>query len=622
MDGLVQVAKWGAAVALVAVLVLTASAQENGGILRDVHAHGSAGFTYDREWTQYTTGSSPGQEFSLDVNGALFNPNFLSFGTDLSFGHFSDNLNSDSLGSGTTIAGSATLLLLPSSSYPLTVTWQRVRVGLGFTGTTTTTNQDRLGFDWRVQRAKLPKMAFHYETDSTSSDIPVGTFSLAESKGTGFSFTAMDNYKGFDWSAGWQLSNSSSQEMLLEQVLPLDQNYSILWGNVTKHYWGNKGTFNYNFSRDVTSSDLGTVSTIDGVLTTHNASTTINWTSKLTTAAYFQYYGFDNHGQTMDLTSPDQLISIVDYPSSGYSANGMVLYQLTKHLSLSDTTGYSTANNDYTTTNPNGTPVAEQAQSFFTSYPAVNANFIFKRIRFNASYGLGYMRTITTLGRSFGSLNNVGSISGSWSRPWLTLSGNFSTGTYGIGVMPGAYTNNTNYGLTADTTKFQRIGKLRFRYLVFNQEMLGGPGWVQSHTNQWGVTLTRRRWQVDMGHNNASGAHQAYDLPVVPFEPLPPLVGVPLLNDTYHSWFMTVSGQPRRNLNISGTYRKTTNDIVLTGGSADYSLYEINAEYRIGKVMMQAMYGHYLNVSNALTGSWGAGANIMRFRIVRTFNLF
>ncbi|HVP41879.1 MAG TPA: hypothetical protein VMS96_00515 [Terriglobales bacterium] len=621
MDGFLQSGKWAGLGALILVLGVTAMAQENRPILEDVHVRGSAGMTYDRNSTDFMSSSSFGQEFSLDATGALINPNFISFGTNFTYGHFSDSLNSDSLGGGTTIAGSATMLVLPASSYPLTITWQRVRVGLGYIGANTTTNQDRLGFDWRLQLSHLPKFAVRYETDSTSSDVPVGTFSQAESKGSGFSISATDSYKGFDWSAGWQHSHTSSEEVLLQDVLPLDQNYSLLWGNVRKSYLGNRGTFNYNFSRNVTSSDLGTISSIDGVLSVHNASTTIRWTPKLVTSGFFSYYSFDNYGRSVDTSSPNQTVTIVDFPSSGYSASGLAIYQLTKHIAVSDTTGYSTATNEHTVTN-NGAPATEQAQTFFTTYPSVSANFVVKRIRVNTSYGVGYMQTITTLGRSFSSLSQNASVTGSWSRPWLTLTGNFGMGNNGIAVMPGAYTNNRNYGITADTNKFRRIGQLRFRWLVNDQEILGGPGWVQSHTNQWAITLMRRRWQVDFGQTGSSGAHQAYQLPTLPFEPVPPLVGVPLLNDTFSNWFLTVSGQVRRNLHLSGTYRKTTNDILLSNGTTHYSLYEITADYRIGKIVMQASYGHYLSLSESPSSFNSSGTNRFRVRIVRTFNLF
>ena len=81
----------------------------------------------------------------------------------------------------------------------------------------------------------------------------------------------------------------------------------------------------------------------------------------------------------------------------------------------------------------------------------------------------------------------------------------------------------------------------------------------------------------------------------------------------------------RENLRLTGTYRRDRNELPNNRATTTYSVYEIRLDYRIGKIIVNASYGHYSNLSAfGLMHSAGNGstADRLRFRIVRTFTLF
>jgi len=129
--------------------------------------------------------------------------------------------------------------------------------------------------------------------------------------------------------------------------------------------------------------------------------------------------------------------------------------------------------------------------------------------------------------------------------------------------------------------------------------------------------------KANLGISSGSGLHQAFSTPAVSFQPLPipSLIGVPLVDAATHSKFASVSGRLRHNLLVGAYYRN--HHIDLLSGKASYSLTELYANYRIGKVAIDVAYGRYFDVSRQLTGPESSSSlNRFRFRIVRTFDLF
>ncbi len=603
---------WLLVLGVAAFLVGTAWAQE--AVLQDLHARGYVGLNYDRDSSENSSGQGIGEEISTDWQGAILNPQFLSFGSSFSFSHSTASVNSGLAAADNTFAGSANVMFLPGSAYPLSITYQRTRVGIGQSGFSSATDTDRLGFDWRLNLSRLPKFAVRYERDSSSSDVPVGSFVPLDSRSNGFSVSANDTFKGWEWDAGWMHSSSSMSEFLVDQPATLEQTYSIGSANVFKRYFENKGTFNYNFSRSEIDTAESVLSALNGVQTSQSASTGIRFTPKLTASGSFQYYTYSNEGRMAKAPGATDYTYIVSYPAHGYTLGGGVNYQIHPRISISDSASYADAS---------APPTAqEQATTFVTNTPAVNANYTWRRIRLSGSYGLQYTGPSTNFGRTFAGFNNTGSVSAAWTHPWISLSGGFGIGHGTSGVLPGAYADTTNYTFTAESSKLHRIGNLRFRWEILNRTLLGSTGFIETRRTNWSVALTRKFFQVEGGANSGSGARQAFGQAVGPFQPVPALIGTLLLDDDVQNYYVTASGMLRRNLRVNGTYRRDINQIRAAGGAANYSLYEIYVDYRVGKIVIDASYGHYMNFSDTLASRWGSSADRFRFRIVRTFDLF
>ncbi len=607
-------------VLLASVLLLAvgsgARAQES--VVPGLHAKGYVGLTYSRDASSNIVGQGVGEEISTDVTGALFRPEFISWSSSFAYGHSAASVLGTSTGT-SAMAGSFNLLVLPAGSFPLTITYQRTRVGLGQSGLDTITNTDRFSLDWRINRERLPKMAFRYGNDSASSDVPVGTFTASDSHGSEIAVSATDTWKGWNWDAGWSKNTSSLGAFVFDRPATIDQNYWIFAGDVSRKYLADKGLFNYSISRTSSEATSGLLSELSGTQLIQNASTSLRMTDKLTSFGSFQYYRFASEGRIAQSQDPAQVTYVINYPAQGYAGSGGFNYRVHPHISVGDTASYSGADISASTT--------EQTANYFMNSATINGNYSWRRIIFNGSYALGYSRLTTTRDRDFTSLNNNFSASASWARPWLTLAGGFGISHGADGPLPGSYEDTKDYNFTAESTRL-RVGKLRFRWMLQDRDLLGFTGYLNSHRAVWSLALMRRRWEVETGLSRGSGAHQVFAEPATVYQPVPALFGLVLADGDLNSWYISGSGTFRRSLRITGTYRRDSNDFPTNNLATTYSIYEVRMDYRIGKIVINASYGHYLN-ANAF-GSAGnlhgsesrSSADRFRFRIVRTFDLF
>jgi hypothetical protein len=604
--------------ALLAVVALVSGASAQESILTGVHASGTVGATYNRDSSERIVGQGIGQEVSTDVVGAIFNPNFISWSSSFSYGHNSASVagaNADT----SALAGTFNSMILPASSFPLTITYQRTRVGLGAAGMDTTTNSDHFSLDWRLQFTHLPKIEFRYGNDSTSSDVPVGAFVASDSHGSGMNITATDTWKGWNWTGGWSRNDSTSGAFLIDQPATIEQDYSTLGGEVTRRYLGGRGFFDYNVRRTTNDVTQGPLSDLSGTQFSQSASTSIRPTDKLTTFAAVQFYRFSSQGRIATPEDPSVYTYVLEYPISGYSTTGGVLYRVHRHISVGDTVSYSTAD-----VQPSA---SEQATAYFNNVATVNGNYTWRQILFSGSYGLGYLQSMTNRDRSLGGMSQNVNAAASWTRPWVTLTGAIGVGRSADGPLPGSFQNGNSYSVTAESSRLP-VGRLRLRWLLQNRDLLGFTGYVNSSRNFWSATLIRRHWQVETGMSSGSGAHQVFVTRPVVYDPLPDLFGSLLADQNLDNWYVSGSGELRRNLRINGTYRRESSQIPTTGVTSIYSLYEIHLNYRIGKIVVEASYGRYANMSafgnvGALHGQEsGSATDRFRFRIVRSFNLF
>src|ERR1041385_2293032 len=433
------------------------------GVLQGIHARGNAGFNYNRDDSSNIVGQGIGEEVNTDVVGALFRPEFISWSSSFSYAHSSAavvGLNT----SNPAMAGSFNAMFLPAGRTPLTITYQRTRVGLGQQGFDSTSNTDRFSIDWRLNLNRLPKIAVRYGKDSNSSGVPVAAFTPTESHATGLGISATDTWRGWDWGAGWTRSRSTTGAYLFDTPASIEQNYSLLGGNVSRKYLGGRGFLTYNVSRNTNESLEGVFSALNGTQFSQSASTSLRVTDKLTSFGSFQTYRFSTKGRVAQAQDPSQVVNVIDYPASGYAGNGGVIYQLHRHLSIGDTVSYSAADVSRVTT--------EQAADFFTNTLTANANYNWHRIILNGSYGLGYTQMVTTMDRTLPGRTNSWSASASWARPWLSLSGGFGVGQGHNGPLPGSYENGKNFNFHAESNRLW-IGKIRFRWALQDRDLLG-----------------------------------------------------------------------------------------------------------------------------------------------------
>ena len=131
---------------------------------------------------------------------------------------------------------------------------------------------------------------------------------------------------------------------------------------------------------------------------------------------------------------------------------------------------------------------------------------------------------------------------------------------------------------------------------------------------------------MEGGKSNGSGAHQVLARPATAYEPLPELFGAVIANDTTENWYVSGSGILGRNLRLSGVYRKESHFVPTSNVEADFNVYEAHLDYRIGKIQINASYGHYANIAQIMTLLHQPGsttsADRFRFRIMRSFTLF
>lgn len=600
-------------VAIILSFLWPVAVQAQQAVLQNLHAKGYLGLGYSRNASGNAVGTGWEKEFSTELRGAVFHPDFISFGSSFSLGHSTSSISTASF-QNTAWAASNTLMVLPATLYPLLVTYQRTRVGLGNTRESNATNSDRLKFDWHLKLNSIPRINVGYEKSSSWSEVPLQAFVAAGSHNSGFNVNATDEYKGWNWFTSWMQGDSQTGVLLLDTPAEFTRNYSTFGGTVAKRYYRNQGTFIYNFSRSTSATAEGSLSESHGRQTLHGLSTAVLLTPKLTTSGSFQFYNYSSEGKVATPSAPDDFTFFVSFPGRGCNTNGNIIYRLHPRVSLSNSTAYSVVRV--------APGVREQATRFFTNAPSISANYNWNRFYFSASYGLQYQATGTSTERWFTGLSNNVSLNTAWSHPaGVSLNGSFTVGHAATAVLPGSYSDTRNYSITAETSRLRRVGFLRFSWQLRNRSLLGATGFLENRESRWSVMIRRPRFQVEGGASSGDGVHLAFDEVIESFQPLPPLLGVPFLNDSATGHFVSAGAVLSRNLQLHGTYRKTINEILPAVGEAHYSVLEIAANYRIGKITVDASYGHYLNFSEKVTSQFRSSADRFRFRIRRTFSL-
>jgi hypothetical protein len=222
----------------------------------------------------------------------------------------------------------------------------------------------------------------------------------------------------------------------------------------------------------------------------------------------------------------------------------------------------------------------------------------------------------------FSGLYHTGTVNAGWSRPWLNFNGGTVISRGAGGAQPGSYYDRDNYFANAESSAFRWLGVLRFQWQRDQQNMFISTGLIDSTVNSWSAGLIRRKWAVNGGMSNSEGSHLSYGFVIPAWQHLPELVGVPLTSDPVDYTFISGSGQLPAGVRVNVSYRKNSYRRVAEEVRSHFDTLEVTANYHIGRMTFDAMYGRYLTGTENLSSIYDSSRYLWRFRIMRTFNWF
>jgi hypothetical protein len=559
--------------------------------------------------------STIGGELGLDLSGIVLDPKFITFETNFNFQHGANSVNQLGYSNGV-LGGGADVEILPSSHYPFELFYQRS--GADTSGSLFGSNSDtsQLRARWTVDLHNVPHLVFAY-SDTSNSVVLATSLSNTGYKQSDWSIQANDRTFGWTWNAGFNIGNFDETSIGTVALSGgVKEDYRIVDARAYRPIWDGKAVlstdlhdqhYDFNFPGAGTSlNDNLLLSTNFQVQHTRKLSSRYlySW-SHLTTENNFA----QNPGGITVLNTPT-----LDTQNVGAE----VEYQLTQPIRIFQNVQYQRL-----------TPFSAVTESETSSVQSSSGVNVIKRWRgFDVS--ATYAGVLQTLGTNFGNRgntwsNNVDSRLGWGDVRKVHLTGSYRHDRLNFVQQLGGFSQFNTYGAQAETTRFWNV-RLSGGVDHGTVEILNIAGDTRRTYTNYLAQLEHRRVHLMAGRGLNDGSGSIFPAVLTnPFYiavPLPvsQLIATPLLDINSKSTNFSLMARPRNSLEIGAYFRKE-ND-VLVSSTQNYRLWEIRAQYRIGKISMDAGIGNLHSRINQNDSLSGLGINRYWFRIRRSFNFF
>jgi len=605
---------------LVLLSVLPCTAQE---IVEGLHARGTVGFDLsgnsfspinNSQGEPSSPSSSIGGDIGLDLSGIVMDPRFITFQSNFNFQHGANSV--DQLGySNGVLGGGANVSILPTSRSPLQLFYQRT--GANTSGSLFGSNSDMSQFraQWTLDLSHMPHLMVTY--NDTSNDVVLATsLSNVGYKQSDWSVQANDRIAGFNWNAGLNVGKFDQTTIgSLALLGGVQEDYRTFNGRAFRSLWGGKAVFDtsvhdqhYDFDFPGTGTSLS-----DDLLFSSNLQ--VQHTKKLSSR---YTYTFSHLNESSNFTESNG-ITVLNPPTlNTQSVGGEVSYQLTRAIRIFQGGEYI-----HLTPLEIGT---ESQTSLFESDSGVSA---IKRWR-GLDLSGDYTGRLQNLGTNFGNTGRTWSNNGDARVGWgdvkrVRLTGGFRYDRLNLVQEIGGFTQIHTFGGQAETTRFFHM-RLSGGAEHGTVEILNLSGDTHRTYTNYSAQAEHRRFHLMASRGLNDGSGSIFPTPLTGgffiATPLPvsELIATPLLNITSQTTNFTVTTRPRNHLEVGAYYRKE-NDVLLTS-QENYRLWEIRAQYRIGRVSIDGGVGNLRSEISQNDSLSGLGINRYWFRISRSFNLF
>jgi hypothetical protein len=616
--------KWTNQIRILAVLgllsILPCKAQEFGGW----HARGTIGFdwsgnTFNPISTRTGQSSSPssaiGGELGMDLSGMVLDPKFITFDTNFNFQHGANSINQFGYSNGL-LGGGADVEILPASHYPLELFYQRNAADTSGDLFGSNTDMSQLRVRWTLDLPHAPHLVLAY--NDTSSDVVLAT-SLSNTGYTqsDWSAQANDRVAGFFWNGGFNIGKFDETALgSLTLVGGVKEDYRTFDGRAYRPFWNGKALFNTGIHDQHYSFDFpgqGT-SLSDDLLYSAN----LQWQHTQKLSSHYSY-AFSHLHENNNFTGTASGVTVLNPPTlDTQSVGAEVDYQLAQPIRIFQGVQYAHL-----------TPLSDGIESETSFLESSSGVSVVKRW-----HGLDLSGTYTgrlqTLGTNFGHTGRTWSNNGDTRVGWgdarkVRLTGNYRYDRLNLVQEIGGFSQFNVYGGQAETTRFWGV-RLSGGVDHGNVEILNLSGDTKRTYNNYMAQLESRRFHLMASRGLNDGSGSIFPNPLtgqffitVPL-PVSQLFATPLLNINSQSTNFSLTARPRNSLEIGAYFRKE-ND-VLVSSTQNYRLWEIRAQYRIGKISMDAGLGNLHSEINQNHSMSGLGINRYWFRIRRSFNLF
>lgn len=555
-------------------------------------------------------------DIGLDLSGFLKDPKLLQFDTNfntqrgatsLTGGDYNNNL----------LGGGFTLAFLPVSRYPFHLVYRRSAFDTTGSLFGSNSNFSQLNADWTVDLPNLPRFSFSHL--SNNNDVRLVT-SLAD---TGFDqsdwgFRAQDKRAGWQWNAGYNFGRvDSTSSGALNFIAGSKENYKTLSFNASRSFWGDKAlfqvdnrgeSFRYVLPQDGTSENKDWLSM---------ATLRLQHTRKLTTNYYYSFTRVNINNQFAPGALPGLAFLAVPRVDT-HTVGARVEYQLFQPLRIFQEVRYY-HNTPFTTQFENQTSLAESFSGFTAQ----------KRVRGFDLSGT-YMLRYDFMGTNFSNnahtwSNDVDTRVGWGNVRRLHLTGSYRYSKYNYVQQIGGFSTDNRFGMEAETTALPGF-RLRGGVEHGKLELLNISGNIaNTYTNYSAQIETRKIILTALrGLNDGAGALFPsnliqYQFITVPL-PIQQLAATPLLGRFTRVSSVGVTARLRRNLDLGADWRRE-NDL-LFAALQNYRIWEVRAEYRLGKITLDGGVGNMFTQVNTNVNTSGLRINRYYFRIRRDFNFF
>jgi len=588
------------------------------------HGRGTIGFdwsgnTFNPISNSASQSSSPsstiGGELGMDLSGIVFDPKFITFDANFNFQHGANSINQLGYSNGV-LGGGADVEILPTSHYPLELFYQRTAADTSGDLFGSNTDMTQLRARWTLDLPHAPHLVLAY--NDTSSDVVLAT-SLSNTgyKQSDWSVQANDRIAGFFWNGGFNIGKFDETTIgSLALAGGVKEDYRTFDGRAYRAFWNGKALFNTGIHGQHYSFDFpGQGTSLNDDL---QYSADLQWQHTRKLSSRYSYT-LSHLNESSNFTGATSGVTVLNPPTlDTQSVGAEVDYQLSKPIRIFQGVQYTHL-----------TPLSygiESETSFIESSSGVSVMKRWRGFDLSGTY-TGRLQTLrTNFGHTGRTWSNNGDAQVGWGNARkVRLTGNYRYDRLNLVQEIGGFSQFNVYGMQAETTRFWNV-RLSGGVDHGTIEILNISGDTRRTYNNYMAQLEHRRFHLmaSRGLNDGSGSIFPGVLPnpfyvAVPL-PVSQLIATPLLNINSQTTNFSLTARPRYSLEIGAYFRKE-ND-VLVSSTQNYRLWEIRAQYRIGRISMDAGLGNLhseISQNNSLSG---LGINRYWFRIRRSFNFF